>query len=335
MSEVVVPFTNMGDFLSKIIVFRRPKKMSYYALEWNPTTKKWITCSKDFSGTSYSKHKTSFYNSNNRYMCTLELINGTKIKVESELEFLLNDEGATLVNSNNSNGLYPILKLVKLSLLSNSWKNNEFAKNSNMVERPASINCARKLWMAPRTLPAPALALSPALSLSTLALSPAPVTAPVVPSLSLTPSPSIPAIPNFLSSLDDMVFAAANAAASVENARVAASAASANQQRLLTNLSNAGALRVEAARVAVRNRALSAPTNIEALPQRIAWLVAEAASNQNETCAISMETLSPITAAVTSCFHVFDSESIERWMLQNSTCPTCRKACKISKAFNE
>jgi len=69
------------------------------------------------------------------------------------------------------------------------------------------------------------------------------------------------------------------------------------------------------------------------IPRRIAWLVAEDACKKGETCPISIEYISPITASVTSCFHVFDSQSIDKWLEQHTTCPTCRQTCVIEKAF--
>lgn len=76
-------------------------------------------------------------------------------------------------------------------------------------------------------------------------------------------------------------------------------------------------------------------TVIEAIPKRIAWLVAEEAAKLEEKCPITMEPISPITASVTSCFHTFDSEAIASWLINHSTCPQCRKTCVATVAYTE
>jgi hypothetical protein len=77
----------------------------------------------------------------------------------------------------------------------------------------------------------------------------------------------------------------------------------------------------------------------EPIPRRIAWLIAEDAQKQGETCAITMEDISPLTAAVTTCFHVFDAESLQEWFERHRTsvhipCPVCRKNCSMTRAFD-
>jgi len=75
---------------------------------------------------------------------------------------------------------------------------------------------------------------------------------------------------------------------------------------------------------------------LKPIPQRIAWLIAEESSKSKETCAITTDEISPITAAVTTCFHVFEYDSIKEWVNKNParpTCPVCREVCAITKAF--
>jgi len=72
---------------------------------------------------------------------------------------------------------------------------------------------------------------------------------------------------------------------------------------------------------------------LKPLPKRIAWLIAEDAGKNGDTCAITMESISPITAAVTTCFHCFDHEAIQTWMGNHNTCPQCRERCMVTKAF--
>lgn len=71
----------------------------------------------------------------------------------------------------------------------------------------------------------------------------------------------------------------------------------------------------------------------KAIPQRIAWLVAEDACKRGEVCSITTGEISPITAAVSSCYHVFDYDSIFTWLQTNTTCPVCREKCVITRAF--
>lgn len=77
----------------------------------------------------------------------------------------------------------------------------------------------------------------------------------------------------------------------------------------------------------------------EPIPRRIAWLIAEDAQKQGDTCAITMEEITPLTAAVTTCFHVFDAESLAEWFERHRTsvqipCPVCRKNCSMTRAFD-
>jgi hypothetical protein len=76
------------------------------------------------------------------------------------------------------------------------------------------------------------------------------------------------------------------------------------------------------------------------IPRRIAWLIAEDACKNKETCSISLEEISPITASVTTCFHVFDTDSLNTWLNRSTTtaanqCPVCRTPCLPQKAFEE
>lgn len=89
------------------------------------------------------------------------------------------------------------------------------------------------------------------------------------------------------------------------------------------------------AEVAAATAATAAVTPIKPLPKRIAWMVAEDAGKNGDKCAITMEPITPITAAVTTCFHSFDHESIQTWMQNHTTCPQCRERCAITKAFDD
>jgi hypothetical protein len=73
-----------------------------------------------------------------------------------------------------------------------------------------------------------------------------------------------------------------------------------------------------------------------AMPQRIAWLIAEDAAKNDTICPITLNPISPITASVTSCFHVFETEAIDQALRLNAMCPMCRtKNITYTKCFTE
>jgi hypothetical protein len=76
-------------------------------------------------------------------------------------------------------------------------------------------------------------------------------------------------------------------------------------------------------------------SKIDPLPKRIAWLIADDACKNGETCAITMDDISPLTAAVTTCFHCFDKNGIVAWLTTHDECPTCRKKCLATVAYDE
>ena len=93
-------------------------------------------------------------------------------------------------------------------------------------------------------------------------------------------------------------------------------------------------------RVAPVVAAVVAPRNIilpEKIPQRIAWIVAEDACKRGEDCSITLDAITPITAAVTSCFHVFDANAIAKWLetTPGSQCPMCKKPAVATVCFTE
>ena len=71
------------------------------------------------------------------------------------------------------------------------------------------------------------------------------------------------------------------------------------------------------------------------LPTRIAWILAEDASNKGETCPITLEPISPISASVTTCYHVFDSNSLAIWFQTNDKCPFCKQKALSTAAFED
>jgi len=69
----------------------------------------------------------------------------------------------------------------------------------------------------------------------------------------------------------------------------------------------------------------------ETLPRRIACIIAEDAAKNNETCGITMEKIVPENSSVTSCFHVFETSAINRWLQTHTTCPLCNRECSATK----
>jgi len=72
---------------------------------------------------------------------------------------------------------------------------------------------------------------------------------------------------------------------------------------------------------------------IEKIPQRIAWIVGEDAEKKGDTCPISLELLSPVTASVTACYHVFKTEAIQTWFETSNKCPMCNEITVFTECF--
>jgi hypothetical protein len=56
----------------------------------------------------------------------------------------------------------------------------------------------------------------------------------------------------------------------------------------------------------------------------VAAILADAAAN-NAICPITMDPITPDTATVTSCGHVFQTEAIRYWLTTRNECPECRE----------
>jgi hypothetical protein len=74
---------------------------------------------------------------------------------------------------------------------------------------------------------------------------------------------------------------------------------------------------------------------IEPMPRRIAWIIAEDAARNNDDCPIMLNPISPITASVTSCYHVFSTDSIHQWLQTHNTCPVCKKVATAVPCFTD
>ena len=66
-----------------------------------------------------------------------------------------------------------------------------------------------------------------------------------------------------------------------------------------------------------------------ALPKFVADALIVAAVAAEATCPITMEPITAATAAVTSCFHVFEANASAIWLTTNHTCPTCKQAATL------
>jgi hypothetical protein len=65
------------------------------------------------------------------------------------------------------------------------------------------------------------------------------------------------------------------------------------------------------------------------LPKFVADALIRDAVAAAATCPITMEPIAAATAAVTSCFHVFDANAIAIWMVDHQTCPTCKTRAAV------
>jgi hypothetical protein len=76
--------------------------------------------------------------------------------------------------------------------------------------------------------------------------------------------------------------------------------------------------------VAAGSAGLPTPPAPQPLPKVVADALIRDAVAAAATCPITMEPITAATAAVTSCFHVFDANAIAIWMVDHQTCPTCK-----------
>lgn len=54
------------------------------------------------------------------------------------------------------------------------------------------------------------------------------------------------------------------------------------------------------------------------------------AVTSEQSCAITMEPVTPGQSSVTSCFHIFDREALRKWFTRTRTCPVCKQACSTT-----
>lgn len=80
-------------------------------------------------------------------------------------------------------------------------------------------------------------------------------------------------------------------------------------------------------RVVVQNRALP-------LPKSVGDLLMKNARSGSDSCPIAATPFAECEKlSVSSCFHIFESQSLARWQSDHTTCPVCR--CKIENVVSE
>jgi hypothetical protein len=73
---------------------------------------------------------------------------------------------------------------------------------------------------------------------------------------------------------------------------------------------------------------------VQPLPKHVGEVLLSAARKGTDSCPIAALTFAECSSlAVSSCFHIFDKESLERWMTTSASCPVCRS--KIENVVSE
>jgi len=71
---------------------------------------------------------------------------------------------------------------------------------------------------------------------------------------------------------------------------------------------------------------------ISSIPKHMIEAVLRDSSTRGELCPITYEPIDMSSSAITSCFHVFDRESIEQWITNPANgdkCPVCKSQCNV------
>lgn len=71
---------------------------------------------------------------------------------------------------------------------------------------------------------------------------------------------------------------------------------------------------------------------IPSIPKHLIEAVLRDASSRGEVCPITYEPIDMTSSAITSCFHVFDRESIDKWIINPANgdkCPVCKSQCNV------
>jgi hypothetical protein len=68
-----------------------------------------------------------------------------------------------------------------------------------------------------------------------------------------------------------------------------------------------------------------ATTIIRPIPRHIAEILINNARSGTESCPVTAVPYNECESlTITSCFHIFDTEALNRWLTTNDTCPVCR-----------
>ena len=66
------------------------------------------------------------------------------------------------------------------------------------------------------------------------------------------------------------------------------------------------------------------PSSTNEIPRFVAEIMKKEAISKNEACSISFESFAEVPVSITSCFHLFQTESINLWLQTNNSCPLCK-----------
>ena len=77
-------------------------------------------------------------------------------------------------------------------------------------------------------------------------------------------------------------------------------------------------------RISDKPRVTPQPT-VSQIPKFVTDALKRDAILANYTCPITMDPLTDIPVAITSCYHIFNHESIRESLQRNKNCPVCRK----------
>jgi len=79
----------------------------------------------------------------------------------------------------------------------------------------------------------------------------------------------------------------------------------------------------------------SAPpqTSTNQIPRFVAEIMKKEAIAKNDTCPISFESFVDVPVSITSCFHLFDTNSINKWLDRDNSCPLCKAPVSFVQAI--
>ena len=78
--------------------------------------------------------------------------------------------------------------------------------------------------------------------------------------------------------------------------------------------------------------AASASPPANQIPRFVAEIMKKEAIAKNDMCSISFESFADIPVSITSCFHLFDTNSINRWLQHDNSCPLCKTPVNFVQA---